>query len=519
MTILRGCLLSAVLAVSLLAQSGETTSVEIFVEGLWPTLRPNESIALQVRAYTERTNAAGVATKERARVRQANIRVVDNKGGWVSRPFAYQGKDDAAYYGNSAQGRGRDLLGSMLGDYVYQDTVLYTAPPEPGKYAVEATFGSQKASITINVDTAAPSNVAPEETTFPPYEHTDTYLSLAAHWSPMIAQEIWYQPKSDMLHRFDYDGDFHGDNNWDNLDKGSSQAYVHYAVSETETHWFLIYNFFHPRDYSDRCIAGSCHEDDNEGIILTVRKDGTEFGKLEVMETLAHDNIYSYTNESGIRNGVHDIDGRIEFYKDTHPIVFVESGGHGIFGSTDKKSRYNVQSDTFFFDSSTAAATPWISLGARASDSTSLTSGITYIYKGTAERPSGAAARLAGYDLLPIYDEWFVRAIDDEFRGERMFDDFQTYAPLGDRPGMLASKEMGTAFYGRKEATNKAKPFWGWHDVRTKKGKVLGDGQWGLDPAYAVSRDVTFPAGQPFSLNYIYNPYLGIFSWQAFDTK
>ncbi len=399
---LRGCAFLAVVSLALAAQTGETTSIEIFVEGFWPSVRPNESLVLQLRAYHERKNADGSSSKYRVRIRQASFRVVTDKGGWVSRPFAYQGTDDQANYAAAAQSGGRELLGSLLGNYVYEDSVLYTAPATPGHYEVEADFENQTAKISINVDASAPSNVPAEEQNFPPYEHYDPYLALAAHWSPFIAQEVWFQPKADMLHRFDYDGDFHGDNNWDDLDKGSSQAYLHYAAFETATHWFLVYNFFHPRDYTDRCIAGSCHENDNEGIILTVRKDGSEFGKLEVMETLAHDNIYSYTNDNSIRNGVHDIDGGIEFHQESHPIVFVESGGHGIFGSTDKKSRYNVQSDSFFYDTSMAEAAPWISLGTPASGTTSTTTGITYIYKGTAERPAGAAAREVGYDLLPI---------------------------------------------------------------------------------------------------------------------
>ena len=53
----------------------------------------------------------------------------------------------------------------------------------------------------------------------------------------------------------------------------------------------------------------------------------------------------------------------------------------------------------------------------------------------------------------------------------------------------------------------------------TKKENILGDGQWGLDPAYAVSRDLTFPPGQPFSLEYVFNPYLGFLKWEPFNTK
>lgn len=57
---------------------------------------------------------------------------------------------------------------------------------------------------------------------------------------------------------------------------------------------------------------------------------------------------------------------------------------------------------------------------------------------------------------------------------------------------------------------NLAKPFWGWHDNRTIKQKILAVGQWGLDPADGVSRNLTFPPGQPVSLDYVFNPYLAI---------
>ena len=108
------------------------------------------------------------------------------------------------------------------------------------------------------------------------------FQRLVEHYAPFVAQETWFQPKSDYLARFDLDGDWKGDNNWANAERGSSQAYVHYAVMETDTHWFLVYNFFHPRDYSDKCVAGTCHENDNEGLILTVAKDGSPFGRLQV---------------------------------------------------------------------------------------------------------------------------------------------------------------------------------------------------------------------------------------------
>jgi hypothetical protein len=102
---------------------------------------------------------------------------------------------------------------------------------------------------------------------------------------------------------------------------------------ETATHWFLVYNFYHPRDYSDKCIVGTCHENDNEGLIMTIAKDGSQYGRLQTMETLAHNNIYSFRADNRIKDGVHDIDGDIE-WMGSHPVVFIESGGHGVFAST-----------------------------------------------------------------------------------------------------------------------------------------------------------------------------------------
>jgi hypothetical protein len=253
---------------------------------------------------------------------------------------------------------------------------------------------------------------------------------------------------------------------------------------ETETHWFIIYNIFHPRDYSDRCVIGTCHENDNEGLILTVVKDGSPFGRLQVMETLAHDNVYSFTADSAIRDGVHNIDGGIELYQESHPAVFVESGGHGIYGTRGEASRFTLERGEF-----------------------QTGTGITLVYKGTAERPRHANDRLVGYELLPIHDEWWQKAEEGKWK-ERTFDGYFRYQPFGNRPRI--SSPIGGTFLGRKESANKAKPFWGWHDTQTLRKKILAAGQWGLDPAYAVYRNLSFPSGRAFSVEYTCNPYLGI---------
>ncbi|MCZ2149474.1 MAG: hypothetical protein LC126_17085 [Bryobacterales bacterium] len=449
-------------------------------------VRPFETLVVQVLVDGELTVSNGETRKGRLHRTPGQLKVSSANGGWVSKPFKFQGSDPGGYI-DTGGGTFAGIFAKMAGDYIVADSFLYTAPETPGTYSLTDDTEGVTGEVKITVDANAPSRKKAEEVNFGPEDRsTEPYRPLVEHHAPMVAQETWWTPKADIPTRFDYDNDLLGDNNWDDLDKGTSQAYVHYAVMETSTHWFIIYNLFHPRDYSDKCVAGSCHENDNEGIILTIQKDGSRFGKLLVMETLAHDNIYSFVNDGSIGNGIHDIDGKIDFHDGSHPIIFVESGGHGIYGSSyAKASRYNVAKDEF------TAGT-----------------GNTFIYKGVAERAKHANDRNVGYELLPILTKWWPY-VESNAPNQRMFDEFGPYQPFGNRPGIKVSK-MGHTFYGRKEAANKAKPFWGWHDNRTLKAGVLAPGEWGLDPAYGVTRDLSFPSGMAFSLDYTNNPYLGI---------
>ncbi len=448
-------------------------------------VRPFETLVVQVLAYGELTDEAGETKKVRLRKGGAKLAVKGSEAGWLSKPFRYQGEEEEAFYQPEGAGLGAIIFGRAQSDFALKDGVLYTAPAKAGSYQVDAAMDGKTAFITVTVDPKAPSRRQREKVEFPDERPSrDPYRRLAEHYAPFVAQETWFQPKSDFLARFDLDGDWRGDNNWDSADAGSSQAYVYYAAMETGTHWFLIYNFFHPRDYSDKCVAGTCHENDNEGAVLTVEKDGSEYGRLIVMETLAHNNVYSYRSDRRIKKNVHSPDGKIETHDQFHPVVFIEAGGHGVYGSTGSHSRYSISQDQF------TAGT-----------------GVTYLYKGVAERPRHGNDREVGYELLPIYDHWWVRAREGRGGRERTFDAYYAYQPYGGRPPS-AYPEIAGSFLGRKFGSNKAKPFWGWHDRRTRKKEVLATGQWALDPAYAVSQNLRIPG--PFSLDYVFNPYLGI---------
>ena len=57
--------------------------------------------------------------------------------------------------------------------------------------------------------------------------------------------------KSDYLTSINYDGEWRTDNNWESLENTPAIAYAYYSVVSTNTHWFIIYAFYHPRDWAD----------------------------------------------------------------------------------------------------------------------------------------------------------------------------------------------------------------------------------------------------------------------------
>lgn len=404
------------------------------------------------------------------------IEAVGEKSGFLSKPFRFQEE-------NEKQGGFLGFVNQGLNAVSGKDAVLFT-PNGPGKYRFRLTQGRLTKEVTVEVvqyrGLSQPKSL-PELNL-----SKDPYASLASHHAPYIAQETWFNPHADYLTRFDYDGNQKGDDNWENLKVGILEAYVYYAVMETKTHWFLHYNFFHPRDYSDACVVGTCHENDNEGIILTIRKDGSEFGSLEIMETLAHNNVYTFSNLASLERDVHTIDGAIKFNEGSHPIVFIEGGGHGVYGS---------EYPTSFFDSEKM-------------DFKSNT-GVTYAYGKKADSPANANSRNVSYDLVPIEQTWWPKGSGETDQANETFEKFFVYQPRGGRPSTSTTFIAGS-FTGRSKGASLAKPFWGWHDNRTKRKKVLGRGQWALDPAYAVSVNYKWPENKPVSLDYVYNPFLAI---------
>ena len=77
---------------------------------------------------------------------------------------------------------------------------------------------------------------------------TPSDLDLALNHAPIHYQDTDSTKYSgDYITRFDYDSDWQATNNWDNLSQFPLNAHAYYSVTETCTHWFITYSFFHPQ--------------------------------------------------------------------------------------------------------------------------------------------------------------------------------------------------------------------------------------------------------------------------------
>jgi hypothetical protein len=340
-----------------------------------------------------------------------------------------------------------------------------------------------------------------------PAQRGELDKQIAAQFAPVVYQGLGSDPRADYITHFDFDGDWKGDNNWDNLDNRSYplRAYIYYSVSETPTHYFVHYGFFHPRDYkgdlaqsqllelilaeglkqAGRDPTGGLaedlalsHENDMEGCLIVAEKNGQDLARAEVkyVETMAHNNYFKYCPGEG-RAGICEA---IEM-KGNRPLIFVEPKGHG-------SSSYS---------------------GSRRQLKNSINGVMIYSFTGRAEDPADRVKEKSiGYDLISIYDTLWMRARQgkNETYGEafnyqtRAFLKYQLNGPAKKIEKNLGS--LGSAFRGDDGFKNKARPPWAWYDDSERERPR---GEWFFDPASVIARH--FNLGQEFSRAYLYNPF------------
>jgi len=280
---------------------------------------------------------------------------------------------------------------------------------------------------------------------------------LALRWAPIHYQDTDSSDyDADYLSPVNFDGDWDTLNNWEHQDDSVSRLVgtAYFSVVETSTHWFLVYSFYHPRDWTEFDPFGVLtHENDMEGVLLTVRRDGSTYGRLEAMVTVAHSDFYSYVPAgSPYTSGRESVDGTVimrAYNGYPHPTTRQEAKGHGAYA--------------------------WNGTDFPGGD------GVVYYPSGTGEVPSGGNDRSVGYQLVDTFATGGLWA--------RRYDSV-TYASWG-------------TFRGDDGVDNAANTAWGWDDH--DDGSDLPRGLLATDPAYLVSR--YFAGEGTFSLSYTRNTY------------
>jgi hypothetical protein len=332
---------------------------------------------------------------------------------------------------------------------------------------------------------------------------------IAAQFAPIFYQGLGESPRSDYITNFDFDGDWKGDNNWQNLDNRSFPllAYIYYSVAETATHYFVHYAIFHPRDYKGDLVQTAIidvlineglrqmgkdptgglandlalsHENDLEGCLIVAEKKGADPSQAVVkyVETMAHNHYFRYCPAEDRARVCETIE-----MKGQRPLIFIEPKGHG-------PMRYT---------------------GDRQQMKQCVNGVLTYSYTGRAADPEKINEKSVGYDLIPIYDTFWIRAQKggNETFGEAF--NYQTRTLLKFQPDKTAEKvqrklgSLGSAFLGKVGSKNKARPPWAWLDDSERERPR---GEWFFDPASVIARH--FNLGKEFSEAYVYNPYFKI---------
>jgi len=287
-------------------------------------------------------------------------------------------------------------------------------------------------------------------------EPAASYADLTRHYAPVIHQGA--ATDQDYITAVEMDGDWIGNNNWENQPGGDLSAHVYGSVIESESHWFLFYSLYHPRDYTEEPCQESdgCHENDMESLQVVVAKDGTAYGRPVALLTLAHSHIYLYPIGNAVKKGTLRLQPEAQF-EDGHPLVWVETYGHGIYGKP-------------------SILVPGV---------------ITYRVGDQAEVPDDIHDKDVRYELLSIHDTlWQHRA---EIGTGRLFD----------QPFDYRGQTLPASFDGVDWGEDRANPPWAYNQ---DLGETLLRGDFFLDPAKALATFATVQG--ELSRTYVFNPFL-----------
>ncbi|MEV0952118.1 hypothetical protein [Promicromonospora sp. NPDC050249] len=333
---------------------------------------------------------------------------------------------------------------------------------------LKLAMGTTAAVVALGV-TAAGSAAAGTTANMPvPAElSAASSADLAQRWAPIHYQDVDQTGtnalggRSDYLAAYDFDGDLDARNNWENTGNHSLAATAYYSVLETGTHWFVTYMFFHPRDWSDS-IFDTEHENDAEGVMVAVQKDGSTYGVLRAAVTVAHTDFFSYTPAGSTWGaGAESLDGTLQTATSphdglAHPVTAQEAKGHGL----KARPGYDIRGD-----------------------------GVVYYPAGRAEVPEHPDDRNVSYRLVDVHAPgglWSQRTSTSLFASHGTF--------AGDGSGSCGDGGISCS-------QNSANAPWGWDDGNDGPGR----GALATDPAGLAANYFRIP--EALDRAYVNNPY------------
>ncbi len=283
------------------------------------------------------------------------------------------------------------------------------------------------------------------------WSQTLTHEDIAVHYAPQIdaAVNVLLSAggRGDFITAVDYDGDWSCLNNWDNLRRSDLSAAVYYSVQETDSHYYVGYYFYHPRD--DAEIWLDRHENDLEGVMLAVPKSAEGFLPPEMMYTQGHGSLFFYFAENADASRMTEgsrFGGTMALVGD-RPHIYICPNG------TLKNQGHSVES--------AANHSAYWSVG---------NSGVRYISGGKAEAPASWNGpfedNLCSYELRPLDEIWAWR--NGPYDGTGVFGSYG-------------------AFDGDNWGEDKANPPWAWRNktIYGFGGSFLSDPVWTFNRAVA----------------------------------
>jgi hypothetical protein len=337
------------------------------------------------------------------------------------------------------------------------------------------------ASLAVAVASRAPAADDPHDETadaarcLPPDRSTDARAievdpereatALLERWAPTFVQHVARRDRGrDRPTRIDFDGDWDATNNWANQRRLKHQLApaVYGAAVLTETHAYLTYTLYYPRDWTRLCLPYICHDNDLESVLLVVDRASEPEGELALVETKAHLDYEARHPDEVAR----DARGR--------PLIWIEALGHGPYACRPGEEACEPKSGRLMY---VRDEPPSPSL----------------------EPADGREVR---YELLSLRETlWARRHLTEDSLALWSAGETGPLHYAGSRCGRLGDT-MGASMAWRRYPGG-VRPPW------ALKGRRGARGDWFLDPAAVFGPDIPGLAERgPGALRYVHHPYL-----------